>query len=215
MYLSTIQAFTLSTNLKTKLAIPLISRGISHSSGRSRVISTNTFVLSSKAKSDSTDKEPTTGWLHTKPKKWESESESKEVSDNSKATMPSLPASTKESRNHRIVSPPKIYPCDSNTKKLVITEHAISVPLSREENKEYIDVYFRIVEIVKSLDDEEFYMNLASLAPEQRAIDYITKSNLSDVSNCIIYMQGKIYKFIYSNYTLINLTLIDRWTRIW
>lgn len=88
--------------------------------------------------------EPRTGWLHnTEPKKQQDEMEKK--SGASAAQLRLEEAKLLKDRNHRLISPPHFHSCGSN--QFVITEHKLSVPVYRHDNKEEgerIDIYFSI-----------------------------------------------------------------------
>ena len=71
----------------------------------------------------------------------------------------------KQTVNHRIISPPTFHACGGD-RRAVITEHMISVPLDRSnlppnsigsKDDQRIDVYFSIVELIQTFEEEAFF----------------------------------------------------------
>jgi hypothetical protein len=139
-----------------------------------------------------------TGWLHN--------AESKEKKSLSVTDASGLPNSGKtggfseaqrrlqlamrqQERNHRIIAPPTLHACGTDF-PIVITEHKISLPLSRVEPPSRLDVYFTIVEKVRSEKDRKWFAGLASRSPQQRAGDYVAFANMETATDMILYLQG-------------------------
>jgi pimeloyl-ACP methyl ester carboxylesterase len=139
-----------------------------------------------------------TGWLHN--------AESKEKKSLSVTDASGLPNSGKtggfseaqrrlqlamrqQERNHRIIAPPTLHACGTDF-PIVITEHKISLPLSRVEPSSRLDVYFTIVEKVRSEKDRKWFAGLASRSPQQRAGDYVAFANMETATDMILYLQG-------------------------
>ena len=188
-------------------------------------------AATSEAKTNPNSEEgPRTGWLHTKKKtapsvtkKYKSSgtAEEESTSDSSslnKALQLLEEAKMKQKVNHRIISPPVFHPCGEG-RRAVVTEHFISVPLEyfdKEGNKiddtnpdsnvEYIDVYFSIVDLVSSDEDEKFFLKLqrvgSNTSPssqsklvrvndqQKRASAYKDFIAMKNANDCILYLQG-------------------------
>jgi len=130
----------------------------------------------------------------------------------------------KDYRNHRIINPPALHPCGDNNKRMMVTEHKVAVPLYHSDleeaststsitdsikpidsidsgyntneafEKQTIDVYFTITELVANNEDEAFFQSLADtdVTPRQRADMFLQRdgSNSIDASRMILYLQG-------------------------
>lgn len=130
----------------------------------------------------------------------------------------------KDYRNHRIINPPALHPCGDNNKRMMVTEHKVAVPLYHSDleeaststsitdsikpidsidsgyntneafEKQTIDVYFTITELVANNEDEAFFQSLADtdVTPRQRADMYLQRdcSSSIDASRMILYLQG-------------------------
>ena len=148
--------------------------------------------------------EPRTGWLH-----------------NTEAKYPPAPTPTGESvaamkrilhqrlkdyANHRIFSA-HVHPC-ADHRRLVVTEHKIECPLnypgyefpvekvSASLNSESLEtptvgVYFAIIELVSTTEDDEFFVSLAdsSLTPKQRSQMYLQRGPIV-ADRLFAYLQG-------------------------
>ncbi len=176
-------------------------------------LSSGDKASSSGNSSDKEDK-PRTGWLHTKPKSpttidsSESESSSSSLS---KALQLLNEAKMRQKINHRIVSPPTFHACEEG-RRAVITEHFISVPLRyynedgvKIDDSETIDVYFSIIDLITSTDDEKFFLGLQKTdsgrsssqskltrvnEQQNRASAYKKFINMKNADQCILYLQG-------------------------
>ena len=148
--------------------------------------------------------EPRTGWLH-----------------NTEAKYPPAPTPTGESvaamkrilhqrlkdyANHRIFSA-HVHPC-ADHQRLAVTEHKIECPLnypgyespvekvSASLNSESLEtptvgVYFAIIELVSTTEDDEFFVSLAdsSLTPKQRSQMYLQRGPIV-ADRLFAYLQG-------------------------
>ncbi len=170
--------------------------------------------------------EPKTGWLHnTKSKNPKSSTTPATTADKNKPGKESKAqkllrmAKLKQKVNHRMVSPPVFHPCGEG-RRAVVTEHFISVPLKygqgptegEGESEESIDVYFSIVDLVSSTEDESFFNSLQTRIATQdlssqtkmsrlreqqkRANQYIEFINMKDADQCILYLQGGKYRVL-------------------
>ena len=170
--------------------------------------------------------EPKTGWLHTKKKTNNITSgvttEQEGSIDDSSSSTPKEStarkllkmAKLKQKINHRIISPPTFHPV-SEGRRVAITEHTISVPLNHDdikdkndllekENVDCIDVYFSIVDLISTPQEESFFQSMidqfdwtASKTTSQRgheqqkrASDYTDFIAMKNADKCILYLQG-------------------------
>lgn len=154
-------------------------------------------------------KEISTGWLHSKKKEETPKSSGKTstttgggVAKESIARKLLRMAKINQKINHRIVSPPTFHPCGEG-RRAVVTEHFISVPLQYKENdkkgiddvidndEESIDVYFSVVDLVTTPEEESFFQSLQqTVRPQKRASDYRAFIDMKDANQCILYLQG-------------------------
>ncbi len=166
-------------------------------------------------------KEPKTGWLHTKKKKVNINTTTRTTTtgDDSSSGAPKESTARKLLRmaklkskiNHRIISPPTFHPVGEG-RRVAVTEHYISVPLNHEDVKdtndllekdvESIDVYFSIVNLISTPEEEAFFQKLldqfdvmktpAQRLHEQqkRGSDYTEFIAMKDADKCILYLQG-------------------------
>ncbi|KAL7535338.1 hypothetical protein ACHAXR_006431 [Thalassiosira sp. AJA248-18] len=167
------------------------------------------------------DDEPRTGWLHNTEPKYYTPPGADPTNDSSPAMKRLLIEKMKGYRNHRLINPPAIHPCGDN-RRMVVTEHKIAVPLCHADlestagsatsdsittldrvdggyntkesfDRHTVDVYFTIMELVSTADDEKFFSSLADLTitPQQRAAIYLQRSPVNiDASRMILYLQG-------------------------
>jgi len=190
---------------------------------------------SSSSNDDDYGEEPRTGWLHnTKPK----HSSASDTERNNPARMRLAIEKMRDYRRHRIADPPSLHPCGDDRRMMVTEhrirvplnhsdfgEGAARgsgggiVPVDGIADKFYngdvdlvqsptVDVYFTIIELVSSSQDEAFFELLSdpTLSPRQRAERYLRghssedsreSTSLSssiasavDPSRTIIYLQG-------------------------
>jgi hypothetical protein len=154
-----------------------------------------------------------TGWLHKKVKKVATQkggedSSSKPTEGIALAQQMLREAKMKQKINHRIISPPTFHACGDG-RRAVITEHFISVPVKyvnekgeKIEDSNSIDVYFSIVDLVSTPEDESFFLSLqtresspttklANINEQQKLAsaykDFVAMKNAND---CILYLQG-------------------------
>jgi hypothetical protein len=153
---------------------------------------------------------PKTGWLHYKqninptPLNHTTTTsvplQSRQIRLEANRVMQSLPQSQFD---HRLLAAPVFHPCGAN-KVAVVTEHSISVPLHYNQNQntdDRIDIFFTLVEPLKSQQDETFLQRLAQAflhthTPSQAAQSYMSHfhssmtANPLDASKCLLYLQG-------------------------
>ena len=152
--------------------------------------------------------EPRTGWLHNT----ESPSARRQKAAAAAATQGSSnsPPIASEARrrleramkeqeqNHRIICAPTFHACGGD-RTVVVTEHKISVPVFRDASSSSaqtvdasarIDVFFSIVEQVKTSNDEQWWKSLGAMNPMQRARAYIAKAAMKDADDMLLYLQG-------------------------
>lgn len=151
-----------------------------------------------------------TGWLHNK-KKASSATKKSDTKDKTatgnKARMLLEQAMMDQKVNHRIISPPAFHAVGDG-RRVVVTEHKISVPLDRynppadpKDKEPMVDVYFSIVELVTTSVQESFFKSLqvsSSGASNQvkqreakkRAADYKAFAKLQSAEECVLYLQG-------------------------
>jgi len=155
-------------------------------------------------KSESTDSR--TGWLHntksTKTKK-EEQGESAAKKDSAGLARKLLEqAKMKQKLNHRIINPPAFHAVGDD-RRAVITEHLLSQPLDRSnpDDEQTVDIYFTVVELITSPEQEAFYQSLQKTAPpstkwarvreqQDRAEEYKSFIGLKDANECCLYLQG-------------------------
>lgn len=151
-----------------------------------------------------------TGWLHNTSKEKAAASTSgnqAKSSTGNKARKLLEQAMLDQKINHRIISPPSFHAV-SEGRRAVITEHKLCVPLDRSKSPKdpkdpepMIDVYFSIVELITSPEQESFFQSLQATAPgatlqvkkremTKRASDYRAFAKLNDAEDCILYLQG-------------------------
>jgi len=140
------------------------------------------------------DNEPRTGWLHnTQPKK--SSSQQNSVPGETPAQRLLRLEKAQKMRNHRIVSTPAFFPCGEG-RRVVVTEHKISVPTNRdteEEEEDRVDVFFRIVELVETSEHEQFFSTTLRQQfnlPTERANAYVEHAAMTNANHMILYLQG-------------------------
>jgi len=105
----------------------------------------------------------------------------------SKGTLP---------RKHRIVTPPAFHACGDG-RQVVVTEHMLSVPLSRQRTVSVphawpvssIDIYFAVVEKIDSFN-KAFFTELAHFTPERRAKEYVEDACLQTADDMMLFLQG-------------------------
>jgi len=112
----------------------------------------------------------------------------------------------KDYTNHRISSV-HIHPC-ADHQRLVVTEHKIECPLTYPGDESPVEkvgasfnsesletptvgVYFTIIELVSTTEDDEFFVALAdsSLTPKQRSQMYLQRGPI-DADRMFAYLQG-------------------------
>lgn len=158
-----------------------------------------------------------TGWLHNKKAVEKTSSKgvrNKEGDKQSDTTTPVpnprllLEKAMKEQKvNHRMVSTP-VFHAVGEGRRCVITEHKISVPLDRYnppakplDVEPMVDVYFSIVELITSTEQEHFFMKLQQVTQgsdskqklreqKTRAEAYKEFSKMENADDCLIYLQG-------------------------
>jgi len=162
---------------------------------------------------DSSSKAQRTGWLHSKPKE---KSEKKDIDNSipkeSAAQKLLRMAKLQQKTNHRIISPPTFHACGEG-RRAVITENFISVPLDRYSSpspsssssslEEKIDIYFSIVDLITTPEEEAFFISLQKTDTTQvssakyrireqqkRASDYKDFIALKNANECMLYLQG-------------------------
>ena len=165
-----------------------------HSSKFRKHMSTSSF--NSRKEDSSVDEEPRTGWLHNTEPKWLIEQREKQEAALQKQSNAGYHRGQRYySSNHRIISSPAFHACGEG-RVVVVTEHMLSVPLNRDSddtpvNTSNIDIFFTIAETVDE-NDEEFFKKevMTSCSPEERALAYLRHSNLQNMDDAIIYLQG-------------------------
>ncbi|KAL7552724.1 hypothetical protein ACHAWF_015960 [Thalassiosira exigua] len=166
-----------------------------------------------------------TGWLHrTEPKPYYS-APAEAPGESSAAAKRLLVQRMDDFRDHRIIGPPAIHPCGDGKKRLMVTEHRMRAPLDHPDldaasaspsdsivlldevcgkfdsaesfERQTVDVYFTILELVSDMADEEFAVSLSdpALGPRERARLYLRRSKDGtgagiDPSRATIYLQG-------------------------
>jgi len=123
----------------------------------------------------------------------------------------------KQRRNHRILAPPTFHACGGN-RRVVVTEHAIQVPLDHvrlshhpldasdydDLVKDTIDVYFTIVDLVETDEQVAFYASLTHSTDltkadtshrrkrdaQNLAAKYRNFIAMEDADACCLYLQG-------------------------
>jgi pimeloyl-ACP methyl ester carboxylesterase len=138
--------------------------------------------------SSSSTNELKTGWLHNSTPKG-GKTESKGAGDSSQARQRLELAMKQTDRNHRILSPPAFHECGPG-RAIVVTEHFISLPLTRPNRSPRIDVAFTIVEKVDSEEARQWFAGLTDKSPQQRATDYIERAALKNADDVALYLQG-------------------------
>jgi pimeloyl-ACP methyl ester carboxylesterase len=130
--------------------------------------------------------EPRTGWLHNSA---------------SAAKAPATPTTTsraqqllqqamkEQERNHRILSPPTFHAC-GNGRRVVVTEHKLSLPLTRPNSQPRLDIFFTIVETVVLDSTIAWWKSLTAMTPAQRAQAYVAHAGLTTANGVILYLQG-------------------------
>jgi len=146
-----------------------------------------------------------TGWLHKTKKAAPLKQEDKAKTGNPRLLLEQ--AMMEQKVNHRMISPPTFHAVGEG-RRVVITEHKLSVPLDRSNpptapnaKEPMVDIYFSIAELVTTPEDEKFFQELQSVTAgastaikqremKQRAAKYKTFANLKDAKDCMIYLQG-------------------------
>jgi hypothetical protein len=172
-----------------------------------------------------------TGWLHRTESRRETESGTGTTSSPSPQLQVSSTTSTtstsdiarrlredmsRQQRNHRITTPPTLYPSGEEGRTIVITEHRIAVPLRRDTStsigknksdpeedftpevlnadKPTVDVFFRVVDLIATdnnhATDIKFFHSLNSMSPKERATAYVRHNDLKDMKKGFLYLQG-------------------------
>jgi pimeloyl-ACP methyl ester carboxylesterase len=142
------------------------------------------------------NKEPRTGWLHnTEAPTTKGKDFSKSGQGISKAQQRLKSAMKLQQENHRIISPAAFHACGGD-RQIVVTEHRISVPLVYN-NKNVggsavttTDVAFTIVEEVKDEATRKWFQALQFMSPNQRAVAYVEKADMTDANSMCLYLQG-------------------------
>lgn len=147
-----------------------------------------------------------TGWLHKTKKAPPPKQEDKANTGNT-ARFLLEQAMMEQKVNHRIISPPTFHAVGEG-RRVVITEHKLAVPLDRynpptdpKAKEPMVDIYFCIVELITTPEDEKFFQELQSVTSgvstaikqremKQRAAKYKAFTNLKDAKDCMIYLQG-------------------------
>ena len=171
--------------------------------------------------SSSTEEQPSrtelrTGWLHRSSPRDQGEkgaaSSSGKISEKESAIVYKLRQEMiRKQRNHRIISPPTFYPSGEEGRVIVITEHVLSVPLSRSkqqcegkdedmtklliklESEPTIDVFFTVIETIDNEADEQFFRKILGkkqVTGQDRAAAYVRHANLINMEKGILYLQG-------------------------
>ena len=149
-----------------------------------------------------------TGWLHkTEKEKPKQDPNQPKTSSGNKARKLLEQAMLDQKKNHRIISPPTFHPVGEG-RRAVITEHKLAVPFDPTNSpsdpkapESMVDIYFSVVELVTTPEEESFFQTLqatssgASAKVKQRemtkrASDYKTYAKLKDAKECMLYLQG-------------------------
>jgi pimeloyl-ACP methyl ester carboxylesterase len=153
----------------------------SKSSGSSEQRSSETPAPASK-------NELRTGWLHNSVPK-AGKTIDKPTGDSSQARQRLELAMKQGDRNHRIVTPPAFHECGPN-RAIVVTEHFISLPLTRPNRSPRIEIAFTIVEQVDSEEARQWFAGLTDKSQQQRATDYLERASLQNADDVALYLQG-------------------------
>lgn len=167
---------------------------------------TETETESSASKNSNSSSNFRTGWLHSNKKKKEVVEQENTSTGNTARKMLEK-AMMDQKMNHRIVSPPTFHPV-AEGRRAVITEHKIALPLDRynppadeKAAEPMVDVYFSIVELVSTPEQESFFQSLQATElgstkarkqreQKKRASDYKAFAKLENADDCILYLQG-------------------------
>jgi pimeloyl-ACP methyl ester carboxylesterase len=145
---------------------------------------------SESSSSTSSKNELRTGWLHNSvPKAGKSKAESKATGDSSQARQRLELAMKQGDRNHRIVTAPAFHECGPD-RAIVVTEHFISLPLTRPKRAPRIEIAFTIVERVDSEETRQWFAGLTDKSPSERATDYVARAALQNADDVALYLQG-------------------------
>jgi hypothetical protein len=154
-------------------------------------------------KSESTDSR--TGWLHnTKSTKTKKEEQGETVAKKDSAGLARKlleQAKMKQKLNHRIINPPAFHAVGDD-RRAVITEHLLAQPLDRSnpDDEQTVDIYFTVVELITSPEQEAFYQSLQKTTSpstkwarvreqQDRAEEYKSFIGLKDANECCLYLQ--------------------------
>ena len=178
-----------------------IGSGI-HSSSRSRAFHSSRVVLQAASQSNEypfTSSEGSgelrTGWLHNTEPKWLIEQREKQEASLLSQNKSAFSGGIMKYSNHRIISPPAFHACGEG-RVVVVTEHKLSVPLSRNvetvSSREVIDIYFTIAETIASEKERQFFENgiMQEGPDDERALAYKRHANMDNADDSIIYLQG-------------------------
>jgi len=181
---------------------------------------------------DANQRQLKTGWLHNTRSASSSSASSSTDNDNDNANDKKKGGlyqarrllqleKMKQKINHRIPFPPTFHPC-GNDRRVALTEHLVRVPLDHaasttgpdelDPNEDRIDVYFTVVDLIQTDDDELFYRSLGVTGNEQerdvstetvkanmgkrtreaqrRATEYKQYTSLHNANHCCLYLQG-------------------------
>jgi pimeloyl-ACP methyl ester carboxylesterase len=170
---------------KSKKPVPQTGWTHSNPSGKSTPSEQRSTESSSSSKN-----ELRTGWLHNSvPKAGKTKVDSKATGDASQARQRLELAMKQGDRNHRIVTPPAFHECGPN-RAIVVTEHFISLPLTRPNRSPRIEISFTIVEQVDSEEARQWFAGLTDKSPQQRATDYVERAALQNADDVALYLQG-------------------------
>lgn len=131
-----------------------------------------------------------TGWLHNaEPTPQAKAISQQEQQKTSKARLMLQQAMKERDQNHRMIGPPTFHACGEG-RRVVVTEHLLSVPLYRDiPRSPRIDVFFSIVERATG-ENTAWLQELVSQSPNQRAKTYIQRSGLTSADDMVLYLQG-------------------------
>lgn len=131
-----------------------------------------------------------TGWLHNAKSPEEAQAvDTSKKAGGFEARERLVLAMKQQERNHRIVSPPTFHECGEG-RAIVVTEHRISLPLTRPDKSPRVDVAFTIVEKVNSRAARLWFEGLLRRSPQQRASDYVQRAGLENADKMVLYLQG-------------------------
>jgi pimeloyl-ACP methyl ester carboxylesterase len=163
--------------------------GWTHNQPSSKAPDFKGFASETQSSDSASENELRTGWLHNSAPKVSAADKSKTTGDSSEARQRLELAMKQTDRDHRIATPPTFHECGAG-RAIVVTEHFISLPLTRPNRAPRIDVAFTIVEKVNTEESRQWFTGLSNMSPQERATAYVNRAALKNADQLALYLQG-------------------------